>query len=203
MPTCALSEAHVSMNADPQCGSPFMATAACGKAHVSMNADPHVGRHSWRLRLQRGTRRHECRPTSIDPRSSAMTVIKQDDLIASVADALQFISYYHPVDFIQAMHKAWQREQNTGGEGRDRADPDQLAHVRAGPPPDLPGHRHRDRVRDGGHGRALGRRHDGPRRDDQRGRAPRVPEPRQRAARLDPRRPGRRAQEHQGQHARR
>ena len=42
-----------------------------------------------------------------------MTVIKQDDLIQSVADALQFISYYHPVDFIQAMHKAWQREQNT------------------------------------------------------------------------------------------
>ncbi|MCG3171030.1 MAG: Fumarate hydratase class I, anaerobic [Pseudomonadales bacterium] len=41
-----------------------------------------------------------------------MTVIRQDDLIASVADALQFISYYHPVDFIQAMHGAWQREQN-------------------------------------------------------------------------------------------
>ena len=31
-----------------------------------------------------------------------MTVIRQDDLIESVADALQFISYYHPVDFIQA-----------------------------------------------------------------------------------------------------
>jgi len=42
-----------------------------------------------------------------------MSAIKQDDLIASVADALQFISYYHPVDFIQAMHKAWMREQNT------------------------------------------------------------------------------------------
>ncbi|MEZ5540266.1 MAG: fumarate hydratase [Pseudomonadales bacterium] len=41
-----------------------------------------------------------------------MTVIRQDDLIASVADALQFISYYHPVDFIQAMHKAYDREQN-------------------------------------------------------------------------------------------
>ncbi|HJE35355.1 MAG TPA: hypothetical protein K8V67_14520, partial [Pseudomonas aeruginosa] len=27
-----------------------------------------------------------------------MAVIKQDDLIQSVADALQFISYYHPVD---------------------------------------------------------------------------------------------------------
>ena len=36
-----------------------------------------------------------------------MTVIKQDDLIQSVADALQFISYYHPVDFIQAMHEAY------------------------------------------------------------------------------------------------
>ncbi|MEZ5454495.1 MAG: fumarate hydratase, partial [Thiothrix sp.] len=41
-----------------------------------------------------------------------MTVIKQEDLIASVADALQFISYYHPVDFIEAMHKAWQREES-------------------------------------------------------------------------------------------
>jgi fumarate hydratase class I len=35
-----------------------------------------------------------------------MTVIKQDDLIQSVADALQFISYYHPVDFIQAILRA-------------------------------------------------------------------------------------------------
>lgn len=41
-----------------------------------------------------------------------MTVIRQDDLIESVAGALQFISYYHPVDFIQAMDKAYQREQN-------------------------------------------------------------------------------------------
>jgi len=41
-----------------------------------------------------------------------MTVIKQDDLIQSVADALQYISYYHPVDFIQAIHAAWQREES-------------------------------------------------------------------------------------------
>ena len=39
-----------------------------------------------------------------------MTVIKQDDLIQSVADALQFISYYHPVDFIQAKQEAYQKE---------------------------------------------------------------------------------------------
>lgn len=41
-----------------------------------------------------------------------MTVIRQDDLIQSVADALQFISYYHPVDFIRAVDEAYQREEN-------------------------------------------------------------------------------------------
>lgn len=40
-----------------------------------------------------------------------MTTIRQDDLITSIADALQFISYYHPVDFIQAMYAAYQREE--------------------------------------------------------------------------------------------
>ena len=33
-----------------------------------------------------------------------MSVIRQDDLISSVADALQFISYYHPIDFIEAVN---------------------------------------------------------------------------------------------------
>ncbi|MFZ5561017.1 MAG: fumarate hydratase [Pseudomonadota bacterium] len=41
-----------------------------------------------------------------------MTVIKKDDLIQSVADALQYISYYHPVDFIQAINAAYEREEN-------------------------------------------------------------------------------------------
>lgn len=41
-----------------------------------------------------------------------MTIIKQEDLIASVADALQFISYYHPTDFIEAMTRAWEREES-------------------------------------------------------------------------------------------
>ena len=41
-----------------------------------------------------------------------MTVIRQDDLIQSVADAPQYISYYHPVDFIRAMDEAYQREEN-------------------------------------------------------------------------------------------
>ncbi|HVO62122.1 MAG TPA: fumarate hydratase, partial [Terriglobales bacterium] len=41
-----------------------------------------------------------------------MTVIKQDDLIQSVADALQFISYYHPVDFVKALTAAYEKEQS-------------------------------------------------------------------------------------------
>ena len=41
-----------------------------------------------------------------------MTIIEPDDLIQSIADALQFISYYHPVDYIQAVGKAYEREQS-------------------------------------------------------------------------------------------
>lgn len=41
-----------------------------------------------------------------------MTTIRQDDFIDSVADALQFISYYHPTDFIKAVHEAYQREES-------------------------------------------------------------------------------------------
>ena len=41
-----------------------------------------------------------------------MTVIKQEDVIQSVADALQFISYYHPLDFIRAMREAWEKEES-------------------------------------------------------------------------------------------
>ena len=41
-----------------------------------------------------------------------MSVIKQADFIDSIADALQYISYYHPKDFIDAMAEAYEREQN-------------------------------------------------------------------------------------------
>ncbi len=40
------------------------------------------------------------------------TVIKQEDFISSVADAFQFISYYHPVDYIKALHAAYLREES-------------------------------------------------------------------------------------------
>ena len=41
-----------------------------------------------------------------------MTTIKQQDFIASIADALQFISYYHPQDYIEALGEAYQAEQS-------------------------------------------------------------------------------------------
>ncbi len=40
-----------------------------------------------------------------------MTVIKAEDLIQSIADALQYISYYHPKDYIQHLARAYEREQ--------------------------------------------------------------------------------------------
>lgn len=43
---------------------------------------------------------------------SETSVIKQADFIESVADALQYISYYHPKDFVDAMSQAYEREQS-------------------------------------------------------------------------------------------
>ncbi|NDW46731.1 fumarate hydratase [Ruegeria sp. PrR005] len=43
-----------------------------------------------------------------------MGVIRESDLIESIAEALQYISYYHPTDFISAMTSAWEREENPG-----------------------------------------------------------------------------------------
>ena len=42
---------------------------------------------------------------------SAMVTIREEDLIESVADALQFISYYHPMDYIRALGEAYEAEQ--------------------------------------------------------------------------------------------
>ena len=41
-----------------------------------------------------------------------MTVIRQEDFIASVAGALQYISYYHPVDYIRSLADAYERGQS-------------------------------------------------------------------------------------------
>ncbi len=48
-------------------------------------------------------------PPAVEP---AVTSIKQEDLIQSVADALQYISYYHPIDYIKNLSAAYEREQS-------------------------------------------------------------------------------------------
>jgi fumarate hydratase class I len=41
-----------------------------------------------------------------------MTTIREEDFIQSIADAFQFISCYHPLDFVQALGEAWAREES-------------------------------------------------------------------------------------------
>ena len=41
-----------------------------------------------------------------------MTVVVEEDLVASIADALQFISYYHPADFIRPLAESYRREES-------------------------------------------------------------------------------------------
>ncbi|MDX1512815.1 MAG: fumarate hydratase [Gammaproteobacteria bacterium] len=41
-----------------------------------------------------------------------MSTINKEDFIQSVADALQYISYYHPTDYITALGEAYEREES-------------------------------------------------------------------------------------------
>ena len=41
-----------------------------------------------------------------------MTTIRQADLIQSIADGFQYISYYHPQDYIQALAAAYEAEES-------------------------------------------------------------------------------------------
>lgn len=49
---------------------------------------------------------------SLHPFGCIMKVIQQEDFIQSIADAFQFISYYHPLDFVRAVAQAYEREQS-------------------------------------------------------------------------------------------
>jgi fumarate hydratase class I len=64
-----------------------------------------VESHDLTIRFAGRFARHLRRPPP-------MTTIKQQDLIQSVADALQYISYYHPVDYIEALADAYAVEES-------------------------------------------------------------------------------------------
>ena len=40
---------------------------------------------------------------------SGMVTIREEDLIESIADALQYISYFHPMDYIRALGEAYEQ----------------------------------------------------------------------------------------------
>ena len=150
-------------------------------------------------RLSRAPRRPS--PSFIRTKPTAMTTIRQEDLIQSVADALQFISYYHP----RGLHPRPGGCLQAGGvprrQGRHGPDPGQLADVRRGAPPHLPGHRHGGRLPQGRHGGPL-RGELKPAGMVDEGGAPGLYAPGQPPARLHGLRPHRGPQEHRGQHPR-
>ncbi|MDE2353595.1 MAG: fumarate hydratase, partial [Betaproteobacteria bacterium] len=41
-----------------------------------------------------------------------MTTIREDDLVQSIADSLQYISFYHPADYLKALGAAFEQEQS-------------------------------------------------------------------------------------------
>ncbi len=129
-----------------------------------------------------------------------MTTIKQEDLIQSVADAFQYISYYHPLDYIKALGRAYEREESPAAKD---AIAQILTNCTMAPKATVP------ICQDTGIGMVfikVGMEVSWPGftmsslEDDQRRRAPRLRQPGQPPARLRASRPGRRPQEHQGQH---
>ena len=79
-----------------------------------------------------------------------MTTIRKDDLIESVAAALQYISYFHPVDYIRSLGRAYDAEESAAAR-------DAIAQILTNSRMCAEGHRHRQRVPESRHGRALGR----------------------------------------------
>ena len=113
-----------------------------------------------------------------------MTTIRQEDLIESVAAALQYISYYHPADYIAHLARAYEREQSPAAK-------DAIAQILTNSKMSALGHR--PICQDTGivnvflkigMGRALGRLHWQLGRRHQRRRAPWLQPPRQHAARF-------------------
>src|SRR6185312_12400148 len=78
------------------------APCARGSAHASAAAT----RSPWAAAV--ASARHDGAGTPLT--RTAMTAIKQEHLIQSVADALQYISYYHPADYIAALGDAYAAE---------------------------------------------------------------------------------------------
>ena len=75
-------------------------------------AGPRTGSRRGRARLRVDGVKWTDYPRQPQASEQAVTSIKQEDFIQSVADALQYISYYHPVDYIKSLAAAYEREES-------------------------------------------------------------------------------------------
>ena len=91
------------------------ARAAARTAHKPAKPPPMTTTLLRCLLMRRKLNRNAAHAAALKCFSSeaeVMKAIKQQDLIASVADALQYISYFHPPDYIRALGKAYELEQS-------------------------------------------------------------------------------------------
>jgi fumarate hydratase class I len=78
---------------------------------LAASVERHGNLSKWRIRLPQAPRRIPTLPKG-EKTMTTTTSIQQNDLIESVAAALQYISYYHPADFIAHLARAYEREQS-------------------------------------------------------------------------------------------
>ncbi|CAV18981.1 Fumarate hydratase class I [Vibrio atlanticus] len=83
----------------------------CKRLLKQLNTAQHNKKLSQLIRLDKNSQTKTPHGTRTIKRH-AMTVIRKQDVISSVADALQYISYYHPLDFVQALEKAYEKEES-------------------------------------------------------------------------------------------
>ena len=69
-------------------------------------------RCAWRRFGDEGLRQESAGGINLKAGGFQMATIRQEDFIQSVADALQYISYYHPVDYITSLGRAYEREES-------------------------------------------------------------------------------------------
>src|SRR3954471_22870602 len=75
--------------------------------------DPRADGHPSHVpRLRAGDRSRRPHHPRAAGEGARVTTIARADLVQSIADALQFISYYHPADYIRALGRAYEREQS-------------------------------------------------------------------------------------------
>jgi fumarate hydratase, class I len=88
--------------------------AGCGTLHPARLRPPRGLKYRTSSATYRQPVSASSNSVSSSPASFQPVSIRQEDLIQSIADALQYISYYHPVDYIKNLAAAYEREESPG-----------------------------------------------------------------------------------------